>query len=173
MINVFEMSSGQSLDEAAKKRRTLIIGLVVGGIVLLIIIAIVVWFLFFRTPTRGAGAGATQCSSDADCVLGLRCNTSTQKCVLCIGDDDCTGTTPFCKTDGGICVSCLEDDQCDPGTKCSQNDYKCHECFSSSECSAPTPYCSVVGGGECVECNFTSHCQMGEVCDEHVCIPAV
>jgi hypothetical protein len=50
--------------------------------------------------------------------------------VVCAGDNDCDGNTPYCNIEFGNCVACMDDNQCD--NVCVDN--KCVECRESTDC---------------------------------------
>lgn len=73
--------------------------------------------------------------------------------VNCATDDNCSGTTPFCRLDVpfGRCVACTDSAQCSGSSPvCDASIDSCRECLDSSECGEETPYC--FAGGRCVEC---------------------
>lgn len=119
---------------APKKTRTaLIVGIIIGVILLIIIIVIVV-VLVSRSraaaaakppPTTGGGTtpGSTTCTTDSQCSAPKVCNTSTQRCVDCNTNSQCTGSAfPFCKAETSTCVRCLTTPDCNsPTATCSAN----------------------------------------------------
>ncbi len=55
-----------------------------------------------------------QCKGAADCgsTAFAQCDTASMRCVACLADSHCSGTTPLCDTTAGRCVACKTAAQC-------------------------------------------------------------
>jgi hypothetical protein len=93
----------------------------------------------------------TFCTSDADCPVGFRCNTSTGLC-LCASDEVC-GPEEYCAPDG----LCRRRMSCETNLDCPDDTY----------CDTTT--------GNCIEqgkCTDDKHCPLGQICSEFFsCVP--
>ncbi|MCA9602592.1 MAG: hypothetical protein R3A78_08045 [Polyangiales bacterium] len=119
----------------------------------------------------------TECDGATD-----MCNSSTGTCVECLGQGDCSGSTPVC--DSGECVGCAGDSDCDfdegltvcagsgacvecdtgKTDACTGNtsvcfDQECVVCSASddSACTGTTPICDT-GSNTCEGCDSDSDC---------------
>ena len=110
------------------------------------------------------------CEADSDCRAPdfAVCNTTTQKCVPCMNDADCTdirglpNDTNIC-LDNGTCVDCTPDEE---ATTCEDN-VSCNP--QTNECTE-----TEVGSlGVCQECVADSECGDGtqQPSEEHRCVP--
>jgi hypothetical protein len=90
------MSRRQQEPEKKKSSKVALIVAIVLGIILLIIIGVIVLIVVLVRRAAAALKKTTNCSSDADCLFGFKCNTNTKICVQCL-------TTADCK-DGRVCV---------------------------------------------------------------------
>lgn len=86
---------GTEANTKKKSNLGLIIGIIIAIVVVIIVVVIVVVVILIR---RGASKvkSASNCSSDADCLFGFKCNTSTKVCSQCLTDADCS--------EGKVCV---------------------------------------------------------------------
>src|SRR4030095_760807 len=100
------------------------------------------------------------CTTDADCSSGV-CDETSGKCVACLLNSDCSGSTPICDTSTNTCVPCTGDPQCGGGV-CDEPNGTCVECVASSDCPGDTPVCQ---NHACEGCTDDTQCAPG-VCDE-------
>jgi Cys-rich repeat protein len=118
--------------------------------------------------------GSCGCARDADCAHGLRCDTTSGRCVPCLDDRDCPagercdprsgsctpgcaadhgcGDGGVCELDAGVCVACLGDPDChDPmRPRCDLHTSRCEPCLPAPQ-SRPGDcpvgnYCDGAGG---------------------------
>ena len=102
--------------------------------------------------TSGGLAHCVQCTRDADCSSGMKCNTATNECQECNLDADC----PRGRTcNGGKCELCSTTSQC-AGVSCN-----CCPGPSTLKCAPLTPGAAP----SCVECTQDSDCAQGLKCD--------
>lgn len=108
----------------------------------------------------------------------VRCEPSTQLCVQCLSNADCT--TGQCDTNSNTCVQCVTNEACDKGSTC---DLDVFQCFLG--CNGPVggdncpdvnprkPVCdgSIGERGTCVECLRDADCPWGKVCKESGGLP--
>jgi hypothetical protein len=128
-----------------------------------------------------------QCLATSNCSgSGLRyCNTTTNQCVACVTDANCTSDFPYCSTTGA-CVQCLSTRNCgDDKVVCDPLLLHCvPTCTSDVDCRASIarPYCNL-NRNVCVECNgddecpaASPHCEVAtgacEVCIQDADCPA-
>ena len=71
------------------------------------------------TSGHCVGKSCAECESDADCPDPGRAKCSNNQCVPCDAQTQCAhiATTPACDTTVGKCVQCVDDSTCD-GTSC-------------------------------------------------------
>ena len=114
-----------------------------------------------------AAGNCTQCLVGGDCLSGV-C-TSSQVCVECEDDADCTGGD-VCAPDN-TCVGCVTDGDCGVGEVCGILLQTCMPgCVTDADCVDPRlPVCD--GSGTCVECTTAADCSNGELCNNNVCEP--
>ena len=106
-------------------------------------------------------------------------DSSAHICVVCLADNDCSGTNKYCKVDSSNsannkCVACTKNSQCSGTTPICSSDNTCVACKSNTECSgksANTPYCVTANNshkGSCVECTNKGYekCTLTQICDE-------
>ncbi len=158
-------------QEPKKKRTGLIVGIIIAIVVVLIIVGILIWFLLMQDSDSDTDPGdAITCTSDVQCPLDFRCQLSTNICVICIENGDCTSQIrPVCKIDSGVCVGCITDDDCDGNDQCGV-DFLCHECLNDNDCTDPEVCSQISGGGDCVQCRSSVQCGMGELCIANLCV---
>lgn len=80
------------------------------------------------TNPPGGNSTGVVCETDADCALstdGPACSYTENKCVTCLYDSHCSGTTPACSTNEQTCVECVTDGHCSPGYYC-DSDQLCY-----------------------------------------------
>jgi len=71
------------------------------------------------------------------------CNITSNLCVQCLSNGDCSSPTPFCDS-GGVCRECLNDGNCDDGEAC--NGVETCDTTTTFRCQAGTPMdCSSYG----------------------------
>lgn len=124
-----------------------------------------------------------ECTGDADCSSGQRCDTANGRCTAelpaCRTSDRCGADCgrcpderPYC-LDGQACVECRSDTECGDGRFCLSG-----ECSSCTEdrrcgprceaCSGATPLCKSSGTPEsssCVQCLEDEDCGSGGTCN--------
>lgn len=124
-----------------------------------------------------------ECTSDADCSSGQRCDTANGRCTAELpscGTSDrcgpdcmrCPDERPYC-LDGRTCVECRSDTECGNGRFCLSG-----ACFSCTEdrrcgtrceaCSGAMPFCKSSGTAEsssCVQCLEDEDCGSGGTCN--------
>lgn len=81
-------------NEPQKKKTNVVLIIVIVVVIVLLLVVGLIIFLILRV--RNAVQKGTNCTSDADCVLGFKCNTSTKICSQCLTNADCS--------DGKLCV---------------------------------------------------------------------
>ena len=126
---------------------------------------------------------------------------NTGKCVECVDDSHCSGTTPGCSATSNTCVECKDHSHCQDSTKprcssntcqpCSDSTFcsslpsapdqcaltgpntgKCVECTGNGDCSGTTPVCFATSN-TCVECTINSDCldPAKPQCSSNTCQP--
>ncbi len=112
-----------------------------------------------------------QCLSTTHCADGAVCDTTSNLCVDCLENADCSAEGTVCDVATSLCVDCLAHEDCSGGTLC---DIESQECIACSEDEVgdslcmdafpDTPYCSALAG--CVECIDNTQCPaVTPVCD--------
>ncbi|MGC4121997.1 MAG: hypothetical protein QM765_46935 [Myxococcales bacterium] len=158
------------------------------------------------TPCATCGDG-TFCDSSFHCKAGCQdnagcatvtgkplCDTTTNTCVGCLLDGDCTGDTKRCDPDAKACVACLATSDCAAGNYCDARACKpgcnesddcagvagkpvcdtaahaCVACLADGDCGGTTPKCNAAAK-VCVECLAKADCGQGAYCDstDHRC----
>jgi len=85
---------------------------------------------------------APEVDPDQDCGhSGLTCDTSSNRCIECEDDDDCTGSPngPCCPPGVGRCMGCSSDADCaasGPARRCDPLTFKCVTCIDTSDCES-------------------------------------
>jgi hypothetical protein len=148
------------------------------------------------------------CERDSDCSSTQQCDVTGaiggigHTCVAdpsmlpdangrCEGPSDCSGATPVCDTDEGMCVQCLDNSTCstaeapvciteenecggctsttdcvgraDGRTTCDTDTGHCEACITNAECAGPTaPICG--DDNTCHPCTADAQCPSG-VCN--------
>ena len=75
------------------------------------------------------------CVGATDCPSGQYCDTATQKCGAgCDEASDCSGATPLCEISSNACVACLKDTDCPSGQICASN-----ACATGCSLAQPCP----------------------------------
>ena len=165
---------------APKKKTGLIIGIIIGIVLLIVIIIVVILLLRKKTTTTTTPTtSTTKCTSNANCLGGKICNTSSGVCVTCLADSDCTGGK-LCNTSTNTCQQCLVAGDCPiVGSTCSSGTCVPPLCTAANEatiCSiAPNTHCNTVTG-LCGQCNVASDCTAltgaNSSCTNHTCVAA-
>jgi hypothetical protein len=130
--------------------------------------------------------------SDKECNgFSLLCDDGEEKCVQCLGPDDCKpaeeclsglckspqqcedsrdcGAETVCNETVGVCVECLETPDCDGDQKCvSQKCVAQQTCEFTSDCEDGL-LCDV-DAGLCVTCRTDRDCPSRRVCEDHECV---
>lgn len=60
------------------------------------------------------------CNDDEDCAAGMFCDKPHGRCVGCLSDANCSGTTPKCHQSTGLCGACVRNTDCPGGGVCFQ-----------------------------------------------------
>lgn len=134
-------------------------------------------------PTPGSPPTCVECTNDAQCADGKRCDLINGRCVEklseCNTSDRCGSQCLKCPTDrpycldGQVCVGCRSDMECGDGNYCVSGE--CSACTTDKRCGprcgacpTETPVCLTDGtaaGSSCVGCTEDAHCGPGGVCD--------
>lgn len=140
-------------------------------------------------PAPGASPTCVECTSDAECSDGKRCDIANGHCVDKVADCNtsercgeqcvkCPSDRPYC-LDGQVCVACRSDLECGDGKFCLSGE--CASCTTDKRCGArcgacsgETPFCLTDGtpaGSSCVGCRQDSDCGPGGACNAttHTC----
>jgi hypothetical protein len=132
-----------SAEADKKRKRNITIAVVIISVILLIIIIIVIIVLVTRNSSEPTAAG---CSSQSDCPPSLVCNTSTNKCVPCINDTNCTNPgLPKCDLNRNVCLQCLTLADCPDGEICKNSNCRI-PCTTQSDCISSGKTCDVAQG---------------------------
>ncbi len=130
----------------------------------------------------GASPTCVECTSDAHCRNGTRCDSVNGRCVEAVAPcntaDQCGPQCTRCPSerpqclDGQVCVECRSDLDCGAGRFCQSGecsacavDRRCGERCGS--CGGDTPFCQGDGtpaGSSCVGCRGDADCP-GSTCD--------
>jgi Cys-rich repeat protein len=108
------------------------------------------------------------CLSNSDCPNNGTCNNN--RCVQCLSDAQCSGTTPRCNTTTNTCVACLPGatDNCPTGQYC-RPDFRCEQgCKTGADC--PSGVC--LPNRSCQACTADSQCAAGNICQNGTCVGA-
>jgi len=130
----------------------LAVGIVIGVVVLIVIIVVVVILIRRKkttATTTKTSVSSKTCTSNANCPAPSVCNTSSGLCVDCLGDSNCSGSTPKCKTSLNKCVTCLADGDCTTGQTCNNN-----VCCSTTK-PVITSVSSILSDNTRIDVNFT------------------
>lgn len=141
-------------------------------------------------PDAGSSRPHAVCAEDADCpFFELHCDAQSGECFACVLDAHCPEATPRCDRQQR-CVECLGDDDCAADFTCDVVSKQCQQrcdsrddcgpeahdcdtergacvhCDNDRECQdTPQPYCAA-GGAGCVACRRAADCAAGGYCDE-------
>jgi hypothetical protein len=55
------------------------------------------------------------CNDNEDCGAGMLCDIPHGRCVACLSDANCGGTTPKCHQSIGVCEACIRSSDCATG----------------------------------------------------------
>lgn len=58
------------------------------------------------------------CNDPEDCAEGMFCDVPHGRCVACLADANCGGTTPKCNQATGLCEACIRNLDCVSGGTC-------------------------------------------------------
>lgn len=145
----------------------------------------------------GSGSGGVPgygvaCGSDKECSgYDLLCHPTDEKCVQCLGPDDCKpaeeciaglckspqqcedsrdcSADTVCNETVGVCVECLQTRDCDSDQKCvSQRCTDQQVCMFTSDCEDGL-LCDV-DAGLCVTCREDRDCPTRRVCEDNECV---
>lgn len=111
----------------------------------------------------GANAGAcVACDAEDSSVcaaLGQTCDVANNRCVQCLMNAQCSGTTPIC--DGGTCRACTASDCTAPSVCVTSGPLTgaCGACnpAATNVCPAATPVCAA-STATCVGCTESAQC---------------
>jgi hypothetical protein len=113
------------------------------------------------------------CRSDADCVAGLFCPASSQRCAaVSCGDGVRNGAELITDCGGGECPGCVDGTECNTNADCASG-----LCNGAGRCAAPTCTDGVKNGtetdidcgGTCPDCAPGRACGGGGDCQGGVC----
>lgn len=97
------------------------------------------------------------------CTVGV-CDPTTNSCVECRKNDDCSGAKAVCNTVANICVGCFDNSHCAGDTSvCDTASRICVGCVGVADCGA-TQVCDA-STRTCVECLGNGDCASEGVCD--------
>jgi outer membrane exchange protein TraA len=134
-------------------------------------------------PAPGASPTCVECTSDADCSEGRKCDIANGRCVEKVAECNtsercgdqcvkCPSDRPYC-LDGQVCVACRSDLECGDGRFCLSGE--CASCTTDKRCGArceacpgEAPFCLTDGttaGSSCVGCRENADCGPGGTCD--------
>ena len=122
------------------------------------------------------GTGCVTCNSHAECTYTLPvCSDSTNKCVGCTIDSDCSLYTPQLRTRcfSSQCKQCEADSDCaNPTPICNTATGLCRACNNNLDCLNSGWNLPVCSGGSCYECvNSVTDCLTPEnsLCTSNTC----
>lgn len=132
-----------------------------------------------QAPDSGVDSGPGDTGADAHMPCGGSCTgtmphcltTSTETCVECIVETDCTASAngPHCDMTGAhACVECLANTDCtDPGmSRCDTASHTCNACGAAADCSHITGAHVCDSSSTCVECDATDQ----TACTSGICL---
>lgn len=110
-----------------------------------------------------------------ECPEGLSCSPILERCVQCLGPEDCSEDRPLCNN-SGTCIECRWHGDCSDPSAPACHLGLCEGCIHDGPCSERegTPVCDVRTGG-CVQCTEEDSDACGEgACDvsANTCLPA-
>lgn len=108
------------------------------------------------------------CLGNTDCPNNGICQMN--RCVQCLSDAQCGGTTPRCNTATNTCVACLPGatDNCPTGQYC-RPDFRCEQgCKTGTDC--PSGVC--LPNHSCQACTADTQCAAGNICQNGTCVGA-
>lgn len=108
------------------------------------------------------------CLSNTDCPNNGVCHM--QRCVQCLSDAQCGGSTPRCNPATNACVACLPGatDNCPNGQYC-RPDFRCEQgCKTGADC--PSGVC--LPNHSCQACTSDQQCAAGTICQNGTCVGA-
>ena len=81
----------------------------------------------------------------------------------------CSGDTPYCDPEGGVCVACLSHAHCIGDHPWCSPGHVCVQCLSDTQCqTSDLPKC-LLSEGRCVECLGPAQCSSGICNADHEC----
>ncbi|HYO60057.1 outer membrane exchange protein TraA [Archangium sp.] len=135
------------------------------------------------SPSPGASPNCVECTHNADCSDGKKCDIANGRCVEQIAECNtsercgsqcvkCPSERPYC-LDGQVCVECRSDLECGAGGFCLSGE--CASCTTDKRCGGrceacpgETPFCLTDGttaGSSCVGCREDADCGPGGSCN--------
>lgn len=108
-----------------------------------------------------------RCSTEKDCNSSLpACDPGTKRCVRCLADDHCQGTSKrACDTLTHTCVDCTSDLHCQNKTDgkpfCNPGKNSCVNCLNSSQCAGSSSFICDAPSGSCRGCQINEECPAG------------
>ena len=98
-----------------------------------------------------------------------KCQKEENKCVECLGNDDCYEQNGICES--GRCKPCSSDSQCLSNQKCTPKGICGIICEDDTDCPNATPVCNQEKN-ICTECLQDRHCpEESPVCEQGRCKP--
>jgi hypothetical protein len=117
------------------------------------------------TPRCDRLQRCVECLGDDDCAAEFTCDVVSRQCQQrCDSRDDCGPEAHDCDTERGACVHCDNDRECQdtPRPYCATGGAGCVACRRAADCAGG--YCDEVTGS-CVECRDTRDCGDDRVCN--------
>lgn len=77
---------------------------------------------------------SSNCCRDCECPYGTKCDSTSNSCVECLSDSDCTEYGKYtCHSTRHICVNCENNQDCG-GKVCDPTTFTCKGCVSNADC---------------------------------------
>jgi len=119
------------------------------------------------------------CTTDADCAEGTKCDVESGACVDCLTDADCAAPKGFCSEAGGnVCVECLTDAGCNDSKECTTDTCVSAACVFTNKadgtaCADEGNDCTAdaCAAGACAHTNVANGaaCDDGNDCTTEAC----
>ncbi len=113
-----------------------------------------------------AGQCAMGCDARSGCPVGQQCDLPSHRCMACVDDHGCSGTTPRCDLKQHHCVPCLADGDCPAGKFCAPDQTCQLGCRSDQDCGGR----KCLPDHSCSDCMADMDCAGGKVCDHGSCV---